>query len=225
MKKNQSHMSNKANVSTSVQVGMRDSHASSHKSQPVVRKILTWLGWGLVYVFVFYLGNVTGEYVAAHLPIIPTVSVNISALKKLIPNVNLPRISMEWKWPMGTTRTKSVVARTKLVVIRGNFINMPLDGATADEQKQFVDKVQSMSVESKDISLSQACEANPAFIRVKKGTELAVTNTSSNDRSLQFNGVAKTVAAKQKVSIPLIENEGVYALSCDGSIVGFYHVY
>lgn len=195
------------------------------------KTLLTWLGWGIVYVFVFYLGNLSGEYVAAHLPILPSlprVSVNTDKIKRMIPVIVLPKVSVAWKWPSFASVKNTTVApatHTKLVIVRGNFINMPQQDATDDEKNAFVESINALAVDSKNVTVADTCEINPSFIRVKQGESLSVVSATAQEHTLMFDKLSKTVASKQTISVPLSQNQGAYAISCDGSIVGFYRIY
>ncbi len=198
---------------------------------PMWRRILKWLGWGIVYVFVFYLGNLSGEYVAAHMPILPSlprISINTDKIRSLMPTIALPKVSMVWKWPTFTNEKNTTVApaaNTKLVVVRGSFISMPLQGATDEEKKVFVEAINTLAVNVKSITVADTCEINPPFIRVKQGQNLSVVSTATGEHTVMFDQVSKTLTPKQMVSVLLSQNQGAYAISCDGTIVGFYRVY
>lgn len=199
-------------------------------SRSLGKRVLTWLGWGIVYVFVFYLGNVSGEYVAAHLPILPSLprlSINTEKMKEFIPTVNLPKVSVAWKWPTfdKVTKTTTPESNTKLVIVRGNFINMPEQSASDDDRKAFVESINALAVDAKSVSVSDLCEINPPFVRVKQGEGLSVVGTNTKEHTLVFDQVSKVLASKQTVSMQLAQTQGAFAISCDGTIVGFYRVY
>ena len=207
------------------------STSSSKPSRSFGKTILTWVGWGIVYVFVFYLGNVSGEYVAAHLPILPSlprISINTEKMKSFIPVIVLPKISVAWKWPT-FSRPSSVqttqIPHTKLVIVRGQFINMPVDTATDDERKTFVEAIDKLAVDAREITISESCEMDPPFIRVKQGEKVALVSNVKREHAFMFDKTSEKITPKQTISVPLAQNQGAYAISCDGSVVGFYRVY
>ena len=205
--------------------------ASPKPSVSFGKKLLTWIGWGIVYLFVFYLGNLSGEYVAAHLPILPSLprlSINTDKMKGFIPTIALPKVSVAWKWPAFKSVMNQPVApvtHTKLVIVRGNFINMPDQAATEDERKAFVESINALAIDAKSITVADSCEIEPPFVRVKQGESLSVVSAASREHTLMFDQMSKGLTPKQSLSLPLAQNQGAYAISCDGTIVGFYRVY
>jgi plastocyanin len=200
---------------------------SAPKTTSLFRRILTWLGWGLLYIVVFYLGNLSGEYVAAHMPILPSlprISVDMDKFKNMVPKVSLPKISVAWKWPVKTSAPVPDATHTTLVIVRGNFINMPTEGATDTEKKAYVDSVDALTIEANKISINDACELSPAFVRVKQGTALMIASTAAKDHTLMIESKSVTIASKQNTSISLTQSEGAYPISCDGVIAGFYRI-
>ena len=204
---------------------------TSKPSRSLGKTLLTWLGWGIVYIFVFYLGNLSGEYVAAHLPILPSLprlSVNTDKIKRMMPVIALPKVSVAWKWPSFTSVKNTTITpatHTKLVIVRGNFINMPEQGATDDERNAFVESINALAVDSKSVTVADTCEINPPFIRVKQGESLSVIGATAQEHTLMFDKLSKTLTSKQTISVPSSQNQGAFAISCDGSIVGFYRIY
>ena len=215
-----------ASVKSHVEVVSSD-QSSSKTTVSIGRRVVTWLGWGIVYVFVFYLGNLSGEYVAAHLPILPSlprVSIDTNKFKKLVPKITLPKVSVAWKWPVKTSAPMQVASHTTMVVVRGNFINVPTAEATEAERNSFVQAIQALTVESSEITITDSCEVNPSFIRAKKGATITVASTSSKDHTLMLEGKSMTVASKQKTTVSFTQAEGAYPISCDGVVAGFYRV-
>ncbi len=201
--------------------------SSVNSSVSFGKKLLSWIGWGIIYVFVFYLGNLSGEYVAAHLPILPSlprVSFDANKLKQLVPRISLPKVTVAWKWPVKAPKSAPVVTHTTLVIVRGNFINMPTSGATEAEKKAYIDSVESLVVDASEIMINDSCEVNPAFIRVKKGSTMQVKNTSTQEHSITIEGKPYRVASKQNASVTLAQSEGAYPISCDGVVAGFYRI-
>lgn len=217
-----------SSVATKLQADVISSNQSSSKvTSSIGRKIFTWFGWAIVYVLVFYLGNLSGEYVAAHMPILPSlprISVDTNKFKKLIPHVSLPKVSVAWKWPVKTSVPVQVESHTTLVVVRGNFINMPTAGATEAEKKAFVDSVTPLVVESSKITVNDSCELTPAFIHAKQGASIEAVNTSTKDHTLLFDGKSTAIASNKKATVSLTQGEGAYPISCDGVVAGFYRV-
>lgn len=96
MKAIRSHKKGVKKISTSSPAVSIDSPVKDPKRR--LRQILRWIGWGIVYIFVFYLGNLSGEYIAAHMPLyswyLPKVSLKTGQLQSFIPTIQMPSISM-----------------------------------------------------------------------------------------------------------------------------------
>lgn len=229
MKKSLSRNTNRSSQSKNIKSTPKSIVESSpvHKSASPARKILTWIGWGVVYVFVFYLGNLSGEYVAAHLPILPSlprVSIDTNKFKKLVPKITLPKVSVAWKWPVKTNSPQPVASHTTLVIVRGNFINMPTSEATDAEKKVFIDSVNSLAVDATTVTINESCELAPAFIHAKQGAAIVISNTASKSHEVKFEGKSTTIVSNQKATVSLTQGEGAYPISCDGVVAGFYRV-
>lgn len=190
-------------------------------------KIRRWTLVALVYVAAFYLGNLTGEYAAARMPI---VSFHMPQFPSFtLPSFTLPKVSIRWnssKFSSVLQQTSpSEPSNTKVVVIGGNFINMPLAGATQTEQEKFAQAVQKLAVVSGSIAVSSACELQPAFVRTKSGSLLKFTTTSTQPHSITLNTQnAQTLDSSGEVSVTMSDPKGIYPISCDGVIAGFYIV-
>ncbi len=215
-------------------------HVQKNSTSPVakkslIRRVMKWMGWAIVYLVVFYLGNLTGEYVAAQMPIFPSLPklsfhTSLPSMPKLptMPKILLPKLSVAWnasKWSMNKTDTSPAPASTKLVVIAGNFINMPLAGATAAEKDRFVQQIQGLSVAKGTLTVRSACEISPAFIKTKQKETIIIVSASSQSYTIGLNTQPpQRLDANQRLNVTVDDAKGIYPISCDGQISGFYTV-
>ncbi len=221
-----SRSSKKHDFSTTIMASKVD--ASTPAKMSVWRRILTWLGWAVVYAFVFYLGNLSGEYVAAHMPILPSlprVSVDVEKLKNMMPKVALPKVSFSWNWPTSSKKSAPDVPHTKLAVVRGQFINVPIDTATDAERQEFVASIEKLAQDATTVSVSESCELNPAFIRIKSGNTIMLTNNIVREHTIVFDQASSVFKPKDQIVIKKKKKTGAYSILCDGSTIGFYLVY
>lgn len=193
------------------------------------QKIVRWVGWGVVYVFVFYLGNVSGEYVATHMPILPSlprISFHKEALQNIIPTFSVPNISLTWHWPSIFSKKASVkpdAPRTKLVILKGSFINVPQVGATRQEQETFVQTVKEKAVVSSDVRIDAQCEIDPTFFQVPAGRVVTLTNSMPNEWQIAMGKQQEvTLGSYKTLQVTLSDASGVYPFMCDGQVSGFY---
>jgi plastocyanin len=192
---------------------------------------LRFIGWTIVYGVVFYLGNLTGEYVAATMPVyslrLPKVSVNMPEFK--MPSISWPAIQVSWNKEklasIMSQKNDNTPSRTQPVIIQGNFLNMPLEGATTQEKDEFRKNVETLAVEGHNIAIEAVCALNPAFVRVAKGEALEFTNKTSDSHSVSLNTQQKSVIEAQGFTVLTVsESGGVYPIHCDSAITGFYIV-
>ncbi len=199
-------------------------HVPSKKSGISLKKLLQWIGWAFIYVFVFYLGNVTGEYVAAQMPVL---SFNLPRLSAKLPRITIPKISVSWN-TSALTMNKSGsenVPHTKSLFIANTVINMPTEGATKNEQDTFIALVQKNAVKTQNITVSSACVLTPALVSVKTGSVLTVVSSSKQAHQISINGQpSQSLAQAKTLGSPIKETSGAYPIACDGAIVGFYTV-
>lgn len=195
-----------------------------------VKTITKWVGWGIVYVVAFYLGNVTGEYVAANMPVfafkMPAVSVQMPRL-----SVQLPQLSVQFKldplmaW-IRQMQPKEVKApekiTTKTVIIAGNVLSMPVDGATSGEKLAFEQSIGRLAVAASAVSVEGVCDVTPAFITLGKGVSLQVTNKTNASHDVVVSAQSQAIPSGQTVTIPITGGPGAYPVRCDNEIVGFY---
>lgn len=188
--------------------------------------ILRWVGWGIIYVAAFYLGNISGEYIAAQMPILPAIphfTVNLS-----LPRIRFPSMSFTWRGlgkiiPIPTPAPEPV--HTKTVIIGGNIINVPTDGATATEQSDFSQEVSGLAVAANAVQIIGVCDLDKAFISIASGATLRLTNTLGEKHSLLFGtNSAVPVDAYGTATTTIPDPKGIYSISCDGVIAGFYMV-
>lgn len=194
---------------------------SARPPQSVLKKIMRFVGWGIVYVVVFYLGNLTGEYVASHLPILPKlprITWDASVLTKSIPKVN-------FSWPKPNTPIQpTTVPQAQLVIVNGQMVNMPLAAATDDQRKAYRELIAGMAVDAAKVTVTSGCSVDPGFFRVKQGARIDVVNTTSEKHEFDMADTTTAVEANKTTSVVFSQSSDTYPLFCDGSIVGFFIV-
>jgi hypothetical protein len=189
-----------------------------------VKKIATWVGLAVVYVFVFYLGNISGEYIAARAPFF---SFNLPKLVSSLPKISLPKISVSWNLPKIAVSTpkSSPQASSTTVVIQNNIVTIPAGDVTDLEKEAFAATLKKYAVATTQVTVNGACVVAPQVVSVQKGSVLTVRSTSSNAHTFMFGAQpSKTIEAYKMDTVTVSETVGSYPISCDGSIVGFYTV-
>jgi hypothetical protein len=203
---------------------MKNSSSSSKKQHVLqpnhkVKKIGSWIGWGVVYLLAFYLGNLAGEYVAARMPI-----GSFSLKPKL--NIALPRVSFTWNGfnlPTFPKKSAPSIPTTKPVVVAGNVFAVPLSNATQDEKIAFEYMVGSLAVSTGVLTVSGGCELATPFVSQKVGNLVRISNNSTATRLLKFEQQEESVSvpAGQTVSVNMGSKPGVYGIFCDETPAGF----
>jgi len=184
------------------------------------KRLGLWIGWGIVYLFAFYLGNLAGEYVAARMPI------GSFSIKPQWKNIQLPRVSFTWngfKLPAFPKKSVQSTPTTKPVVIAGNFFALPLANATEEERKVFEDSVRSLATVTGVLTVSSGCEFTSPFVSQKIGSQVRIVNNSTANRLLKFEQQEESVdvPAGQTVSVNMGSKPGVYGIFCDETPAGF----
>lgn len=196
----------------------------------------SWIGWGIVYIVVFYLGNLSGEYVAAHMPLyawnLPNISFHPEQLRKYLPTVKMPSVSLPnvsvslntdaLSKPKSDAGQQMKNPTTKTVVIAGTVLAVPLDGATDQEKTEFYSTVSSLAQVKSSVRVSGFCELDSPFISVKQGQELSLVNTSKKSHAISIHTRHVTLQPDATIQAKIEEKDGVYALSCDGAVAGYY---
>lgn len=211
----------KKNVQHGADTSISRSSSEGQTRQPVLRKVTRFIGWIIAYLVVFYLGNVTGEYVASHLPILPRlprITWDASVVTKAIPKVNL-------SWPMSKTPIQPTsVPQVQMVIVNGQIVNMPLPAATDDQRKAFRELISGMAVNTTKVTVTNGCSLEPGFFRVKQGARIDVVNTTSTAYAFEIADSKKSIAQHKTTSVVFPQALDTYPLFCDGSVVGFYIV-
>jgi hypothetical protein len=189
------------------------------KGKELWKKIGLWIGWGVVYLLAFYLGNLAGEYVAAKMPI-----GSFSLKPKL--SINLPRVSFTWNGftlPKFPKKSVQNMPTTKPVVVAGNVFAVPLSNATQEEKKAFEDMVGSLAVPNGMVTVSGSCELASPFVSQKVGALVRVFNNSTANHLLKFEQQEESVPVPtgQTVSVNMGNKPGVYGIFCDETLAGF----
>lgn len=177
-------------------------------------RIVRWIGWGVIYILAFYLGNVSGEFVAARMP--------IGAWS--LPHMSLPKVQVQWIKPTFTSKnTPAPEAHTKPVVVSGKVFSMPLEGASQEEKQAFEEAIQKLAKTISGISIQNGCELNPAFVMAKKGSSMTMSNRGTSARTIGFISESGTVVAPAQTSAMAYPTEGgIHPIYCDGTIAGFF---
>jgi hypothetical protein len=197
--------------------------SSQVKKQPIVqkkntwKKVGVWAGWAAVYLFVFYLGNLSGEYVAARMPI-------GSLSLKPTWNISLPKISFAWHgFDTSWMKKKEVVSlSTKPVVVAGRVFALPLETASQEERMDFESSVRELAQAVNAISVS-SCELSVAFVQSKKDSKLMVSNVSQSSSVVRFeqNDSPVEIKSQETVAVEVGNKPGVYSIFCDEALAGF----
>ena len=206
-------------------------------STSVFKRIGTWSGWIILYLCVFYLGNLSGEFVAAKMPLsawrLPELSLNTGRFTQWMPKsvgsfFHMPDISiqvnpekLQMKNFSKISNNEQVNAHTKTIIISGETLTIPLSTASDSEKSQFYSRIDSLSKETSNVSLSASCEMNPAFIRVVKGSTLTFTTLSQSEQKITINTKEYTISSSMPLQSTVEDTAGLYSVTCSGSLSGY----
>jgi hypothetical protein len=192
---------------------MKSSHVALKQSK--LKKIGTWCLWALIYVVVFYIGNVVGEFAVSRFPL-KSMKMPSLALDSFVPKV---AIRFNSNTSLFEKPSSLPEVTTKPVLIKGMLFAVPTEKGTAAEYEALRANVAPHVRQTSSVSVMKGCVMNPTFVEIPKDTPVAVTNTSTENISIGIGTKRQVIESMKRMDMS-VENKTSPVL-CNDVVVGF----